>query len=363
MNLQQRCQAVFKAGYEFGKTSFRRLTQKTKLSNFSKLSEASFETNDKNGHDHQCLMNCFVIFMVKKDNIGAAKRQAKKKIFSAQASNRHYQSDLTNAEWAQIAPGKVVVATVDRAWLYHPTSGEERFAQPMECAGSLATTRKLLDTAIASAKYAIKSNVRPPALTPTRWVWRLASAYHLTSPVPQLMKDAAKGFAANSRSDLEHWALEKAEEEKGHDRLALLDIQSLGYDAEAVVKKLIPPAAVALIDYFTRSVQDDDPIDCVGYSYTMERLSLGIGEEYIQKVEELLPAKTNATRCIRVHSSVGADAEHVDENASLVAGLSPSERTRIARACYETALMCFSPPPVEYISDEKLQQILKSLKL
>ena len=35
MNLQQRCQAVFKAGYEFGKTSFRRLAKKTKLSKSS----------------------------------------------------------------------------------------------------------------------------------------------------------------------------------------------------------------------------------------------------------------------------------------------------------------------------------------
>ncbi len=35
MNLQQRCQAVFKAGYEFGKTSFRRLALITKLSKSS----------------------------------------------------------------------------------------------------------------------------------------------------------------------------------------------------------------------------------------------------------------------------------------------------------------------------------------
>ena len=117
------------------------------------------------------------------------------------------------------------------------------------------------------------------------------------------------------------------------------------------------------MDYFTRSVQDDDPIDCVGYSYTMERLSLGIGEDYIQKVEALFPSQTNATRCLRVHSSVGDDEDHVDENISLVARLTPSERTRIARACYETALMCFSPPPVEYISDEELQKILNPLKL
>lgn len=292
-------------------------------------------------------MTCFLIIMLNKDNIGVAQKQ----------------TEVSFTEWAQIDLGKVVVATEDRAWLYQPCSVEDRFSQLMKCAGSIPTTRKLLDTAIAAAKYAVKSEVRPPALTSTRWIWRLAGAYHLTSPVPKLMKDAAKGFAANSRSDLEHWALEKAEEEKGHDRLALLDIQSLGYDAEAVVKALVPPAALALMDYFTRSAQDGDPIDCVGYSYTMERLSLGIGEDYIQKVEALLPNNTNATRCLRVHSSVGADAEHVDENISLVAGLSPFERTRIARACYETALMCFSPPPGDYISDEELQQILEPLKL
>ena len=288
--------------------------------------------------------------MVEHDNIGSVEQQAG-------------QSSIADVEWAQIAPGKVVVATVDRAWLYKPCSNDDRFAQPMIGAGSFATTRKLLDTAIASAKYAVKSDTRPPALTTNRWVWRLAGAYHMTNPVPNLMKNAAKGFAANNRFDLEQWALEKAKEETGHDLLALKDIQSLGYKSEAVVKILVPPAAVVLMDYFSRSVKDEDPIDCVGYTYTMERLSLGIGEDYIQKVEELIPSGINATRCLRVHSSVGADADHVDENVSMIARLTPSERSRVARACYETALMCFSPPPGDYISDEELQQILEPIKL
>ncbi|ELS04800.1 hypothetical protein Xen7305DRAFT_00045360 [Xenococcus sp. PCC 7305] len=296
--------------------------------------------------------------MVKDSNLNATKKQVDKKIFSTGSGDRE-----PNAEWAQIAPGKVVVATAERAWLYHPKSREDCFSQTMECAGNIATTRRLLDTAIAAAKYAANYDFRPPALTATRWVWRLASAYHLTSAVPKIMKTAAKGFAANGCSNLEDWALNKAEEEKGHDQLALTDIQSLGYDAEAVTAVFIPPAAVALMDYFSRSAQDDNPIDSVGYAYTMERLSLGIGEDYIQKVEALLPPETNATRCLRVHSCVGADAEHVDENVSLVASLSPAERTRIARACYETALICFSYPPGDYLSDEQLQQILHPLKI
>ena len=272
-------------------------------------------------------------------------------------------SDLANAEWAQIAPGKVVVATNNRAWIYQPRTEDDRFARSMTGSGSFATTRKLLDTAIAAAKQAVKSEVRPPALTSTRWIWRLASAYHMTHYVPQLLKDAARGFEAQGRTELAAWALEKVEEETGHDRLAWLDIQSLGYDADAVVKTLVPPAAIALVDYFRRSVRDSDPIDCVGYTYTLERLSLGIGAEYIQSVEALLPAKVNATRFLRVHSAVGADADHVGENVSLVAELSAQERSRIARACYETALMTFSPPSGEYISDAEIQQIIEPLQV
>jgi hypothetical protein len=302
------------------------------------------------------LMNCFVILMANDNNTNSAKKQADNISLTTQTS------DVTDVEWVQIAPNKVIVANQERGWLYQPRSAEDRFSQPMEGVGSIATTRKLLDTAIAVAKYTIQSNVRPPALTAIRWIWRLASAYHLTSPVSKLMEDAAKGFSVNSRNSLAEWALEKAKEEQGHDRLALLDIQSLGYDAEAVVKVLVPPAAVSLVDYLTRSTQDDNPIDCVGYSYTIERLSLGIGGDYIEKIEELLPPHTNATRCLRVHSSVGADANHVDETVLMVAKLTPSERTRVARACYETALMCFSPPPESYISDEQLQQLLKPLR-
>lgn len=287
--------------------------------------------------------------MAKSDNTGAT-------------STRDGRSSSTDLEWAQIAPDKVVVATADRAWLYQPRSAEDRFARPMEGTGSFATTRKLLDTAIAAAKCAVKCDLRPPDLTVTRWVWRLAGAYHMTSPVPDLLRNAANSFAANGRMDLQAWALEKAEEETGHDLLALKDIQSLGYNSKAVVEKLIPPAAKALMDYFTRSTQDKNPIDCVGYTYTMERLSLGIEADYIQKVTALMPPQTNATRCLQVHSSVGADAGHVDENVCLIAQLTAAERTRIARACYETALMCFSPPPGGYVADEQLLEILQPLK-
>ena len=270
-------------------------------------------------------------------------------------------------EWARISPSKVIVATADKAWLledsnpaFSPSPTNQYLIKTMEGAGSIATTRQLLDGAIAAAKYAVNSDVRPPALTATRWVWRLAGAYHLTHPVPQLLKEASRRFALKGHSILAEWAAEKAQEEAGHDLLALRDIQSLGYDAEAVVANLVPPAAQIMMDYFTRSVQDENPIDCVGYSYTMERMALGVGKEYIQKVEDLLPPNVNATRCLRTHSSIGADAEHVEETVEMISGLTSQERVRIVRACYEAAMMCFSPAQV-YMTDEMLQLMLEAI--
>ena len=287
-------------------------------------------------------------------------RSAANKRDSLAHEAKSQQSDSIYIEWAQIATDKVIVATPDRAWLYQPRSSSDRFARPMQGAGNKATTRKLLDTAIAAARYAVKSDARPPALTSTRWIWRLAGLYHLCHPIPRLIEKARQQFTTAERWSLARWAAQNAEEEAGHDLLALKDIQSLGYDPDAVVKALVPPASKILTDYLTRSVHDRDPIDCVGYAYTMERLALGVNEQYIRNVEALLP-QVKATRCLRVHSSVGADVDHVAETVEMVAELSAAERTRVAIACYETALLCFSPPG-DYLSDESIEQILAPLK-
>ncbi|MEH1864326.1 MAG: hypothetical protein V7K69_04670 [Nostoc sp.] len=271
---------------------------------------------------------------------------------------------LIDTESACFVPDETAINTANYTQRHRRTSvgSSDRTASNMSHAERMAETQKLLDRAIADAWYTVKSDRRPPKLTPTRWVWRLAGLYHLCHPTPRLMEEAAQGFASVNRKSLAQWAAQKAREEAGHDQLALLDIQSMGYKAEAVVEVLVPPAAKALVDHFTQSVRDSDPIDCVGYSYTGERLAICRGVEYIQMVEALLPPRTNATRCLRVHSAVGTDVEHVKETIEMIAGLTPEERVRVSRACYKAALLRFSPPKERYISDEEIQNVLKPLE-
>ena len=266
-------------------------------------------------------------------------------------------------EWVQIAPDKVIVATPDRVWIYQPgsTINEADLIPSGSHPQPVTVTQKLLDTAIVLAKRAISPPPKASSLSPIRWVWHLASQYHLAHGTPSLMEEAAERFAATDRDHLVQWAARKAIEEQGHDQLALLDIQALGYNAKAVVETLAPSSTIALVDYFTHSVQTPDPIGCVGYTYALERLATAIGEEQIQAIEAQLPPNVNATRCLRVHSGIGSDAEHAQEIVELVAGLTQQERTQVAIACYETALLYFSQPLASNPSDEELRQCLKSL--
>jgi len=273
-------------------------------------------------------------------------------------------SSIEDIQWESNASDKVVVANANPTLLYQPSllwSGNP-LARPMTSNNKVAITRKLLDGAIASAKSTVLSSNKPPAKSSLYWIWQLAGLYHLTHFSPPLLEEAAQRFASAGLLNLAHWAARKASEERNHDQLALLDIQSLGYSSEKVVEALFPPISAALVNYFARSVQTPDPISCVGYCYTMERLAMCIGEKYIQAVEALLPSGIQATRCLRVHSSVGSDVEHVEETVEIVAELVPEERIRVATACYETAMLYFSSPKESYMSEEELENILESLK-
>lgn len=270
----------------------------------------------------------------------------------------------TAMEWAEVAPGRIVVATAERAWVHVPvfTGQMDVFALPMEGPGTEATTRQLLDGAIAAAGGGAPRSAPRPPLTPARWAWRLAGYYCTTHATPRLMAVAAERFAAAGRQALAAWARDKVREEAGHDRLALRDLAALGHHAERVVAALVPPTAAALVRYFeARVLEDEDPIGCVGYAYTLERLALERGPRDIAAVEAVLPPGVMATRCLRVHSAMGSDAAHVEELVALVAGLAAGERERVARACYETALIYCTPPPGGFITDEALAARLSAL--
>ena len=253
-----------------------------------------------------------------------------------------------------------IIANNRQAWLSQadciPDSiGDKPLSNGID---SLDSIQNLLDGSIAAACSTVSSREALPPLTQLRWLWRLSGLYHLTHSTPTLMHEAAEGFSSKGQVLLAQWAEQKAIEEQGHDLLALSDIRSLGYEPEWVVQILQPPTAIALVNYFTRCVRELETVSCVGYAYGMERLAMNVSSAYIQTVGKLLPDGVMATRCLRVHSGIGSDQDHVQETVACVAQLSYEELAQIALACYQTSLISFTPPADGYISDADIQRQL-----
>ena len=264
-------------------------------------------------------------------------------------------------EWARIAPGRVVVATADGAWLHMPETDEaDEFDEPMTGRGTLATTKWLLDGAVGAAHAGRRRTAPAPRLTPIRWAWRLTGYYRTTEATGRLLPDAETRFRRTGRRALADWARMRTDEERGHDALAVRDLRALGYDPGRVLSRFDPPAARALVDYFTRTVRHpSDPIGCVGYSYALERLAAERPAEEVRAVQAMLPPGVHATRCMRMHSAIGADVSHVAETIETVARLRGSERTAIAVATYETARL-FYRRRTDLPTDAELEALLTS---
>jgi pyrroloquinoline quinone (PQQ) biosynthesis protein C len=134
-----------------------------------------------------------------------------------------------------------------------------------------------------------------------------------------------------------------ADEEAGHDLLALRDLDALGIRSAEFVKKVQTANTVALVRLFKTLAEGAHPISVLGYAYALERGALSRTRDLVAAIEAILPAGTMATRCLRVHSAVGTDARHVEESLDFIARLSGADRAHIARAAFETAVTTTVP--------------------
>ncbi len=69
----------------------------------------------------------------------------------------------------------------------------------------------------------------------------------------------------------------------------------------------------------------------------MERLAAFYGEKEIRLYRSLCPPGINATRCLTVHSGMGADADHIVELTEFLTTLNETQFSQVAEAAFETA--------------------------
>lgn len=228
----------------------------------------------------------------------------------------------------------------------------------MQGPGSPGTTRHLLEGVLAVARRWTPAGPPPPPMTPSRWAWRLVGLYETTHVTPAAMAQAAETLERGGRPTLAAWARAKTRDEAGHDRLALRDLAALGYDAQALVAAVHTPRGQGLADWLRTCVASPDPavvVGAAGYAFCLERLAMQVDRRAIDAVRAILPSGVDATRCLRVHSGLGSDADHVDDLVRAVAALDASDRTRVALATREVGHLCFRSPAGGHPTNDALR--------
>ena len=190
------------------------------------------------------------------------------------------------------------------------------------------------------------------------YIHQLAGSYQTTHATPETMRAVAGRLRAAGDAGMADYCLHVADEEEGHDRLALKDLEALGVRAADFVRDVRPANAMALVELFKGYAGGTAPLAVLGYAYVLERMALFQTRESIDAVEAILPPGTMATRCLRVHSAVGTDARHVVELIEVIAGLGEDDRMAIAGAVFETAA-CMAAP-TDYPGDTAFDALLST---
>ena len=267
---------------------------------------------------------------------------------------------MSDTEILKFPNGTLVVAGAKKSWCQRPNwFGGAIFPDYLMEQGSAPHTCQLLAGALL-AGYSSRASgegtaeAAPPSLE--RYIHSLAGSYQTTHATPPTMRHVAERFSAMGNPAMAEYCLQVAEEEAGHDVLALKDLESLGLRAEAFVQDIRPASSLALVNIFQRFAHSSRPIAVLGYAYALERFALFQTASSIEAVEALLPPGINATRCLRVHSSVGTDAHHVAESINFIASLGRDDRKEIAMAAFETAAVMAAPS--DYPGDEAMTSII-----
>ncbi len=265
------------------------------------------------------------------------------------------------SENLQMPDGTWVLADGRSFWLCGPEISSNPFlVQHLLDIGTASHTRQLLAGALVaglqSGHREAVAPAPPRALSLERYVYSLTGSYQTTRATPPTMRHVAQRFRAEGNDRVADHCLRVADEERGHDLLALKDLEALGIRSAALVAKVQPPNTVALVGLFRKLAEGATPISVLGYAYALERCALFQTPESIAAVEAIIPPGTMATRCLQVHSTVGTDARHVEESREFVARLGGTDRADIARATFETAVIMTTPDG--YPGDEAFREML-----
>jgi hypothetical protein len=273
------------------------------------------------------------------------------------------QWEGTQTQRIPIAPQTLLISTIDgRSWLLELRSSSLAALKVSAVAAERSTlAASAVEGAIGAGLMQSANSSSNPSFSLQRYIRWLVGNYVFAGQTPGLFRRAAERFAALERSDLAEFALQKAKEETGHAELAYRDLEALELPAADVIRLIEPPSARIFAARFRAYVEGSDPIALFGFSYCMERMAVERDDALIEKIRVVCPPEIRAFRFLKVHSSVGSDGAHVDEQLSFFESLTYTELKNVACAAFETGqLLARQPLMDEALSDAEIDRRLRA---
>lgn len=235
--------------------------------------------------------------------------------------------------------GPVVVAGPERLSICR--GGEARLAALQLVGGRPVDSASVRQLLAGSLMAACPGGGRPAAETrqpdSTGYIFDLCVSYWTTQATPVTLRAAAERFRALGDRAATDLAERKAVEERGHDLLARRDLEAMGLLVDDLHRAIRPGVALDLVDYFHALATQERPYGVFGYLYVLERLAMMRDAAEVAAVQALAPEGHDITRCRRVHSAVGVDADHVADLVDFAAGLEPESLSLVCQAAFATA--------------------------
>ena len=267
---------------------------------------------------------------------------------------------LDDLDCLEMPDGTWAVTDGSQFWLHRPTPVQASvFSPSLRHPGSSGHTRQLLAAALAAgaARHPRDTSASPsdqPSLP--RYIYALAGSYQTTHRTPLTMRHVAVRLRGRGDEALARYCEEVADEETGHDRLLLQDLEALGLRAAQFVRDVRPRRAMELLALIAEFADGPAPVAVMGCAYALERYALLITREAVEAVEAIVPAGSAATRGLRLHSAIGSDAGHAARSLEVITRLAPVDRTAVVHAAYETSALVWSP--TDYPGDAAIDQLI-----
>jgi pyrroloquinoline quinone (PQQ) biosynthesis protein C len=158
----------------------------------------------------------------------------------------------------------------------------------------------------------------------------LGQAYHhVKHTVPLLM--AVGSRLGDDKEWLRGEIVHYVEEEHGHERWILNDIEAAGGDAAAAAARPPDVTTDAMVAYAYDVATRRNPVGFFGMVYVLEGTSIALAVEAANKVQSSLGLPDRAFSYLRSHGTL--DKEHVEHLAGILDRLTSTEDRRAVSDC------------------------------